>query len=193
MNRNSYIFNPENAFESTVCEMSAILSRPQCVKHWDRSIVLKKNSQCNQFTEAICAPTVMAMCSIRVVDKTECWLVINGTIRYKHYWYLKKIPELCFHPMSFIMPCAKYRLFWSYVSVDRHAGSQDKNLNFGMKYNTITLSQCPKINFSINVWLTTRSTYLCIWIWGYILPFNKMNKNVHVLWTYWRNMLIYFH
>ena len=31
-NRNSNIFSQENAFEHVVCEMSAILSRPQCVK-----------------------------------------------------------------------------------------------------------------------------------------------------------------
>ena len=30
-NENSYIFIQENAFENVVCEMSAILSRPQCV------------------------------------------------------------------------------------------------------------------------------------------------------------------
>ena len=28
---NSYIFIQENAFEMVVCEMAAILSRPQCV------------------------------------------------------------------------------------------------------------------------------------------------------------------
>ena len=33
-NRNSNIFIQENAFESVVCEMVAILSRPQCVKCW---------------------------------------------------------------------------------------------------------------------------------------------------------------
>ena len=32
INRNSYIFIQENALECVVCEMSAILSRPQCVK-----------------------------------------------------------------------------------------------------------------------------------------------------------------
>ena len=32
-NRNSNIFIQENAFESVVCEMAAILSRPQCVNH----------------------------------------------------------------------------------------------------------------------------------------------------------------
>ena len=31
-NRNSYISIQENAFENVVCEMVAILSRPQCVK-----------------------------------------------------------------------------------------------------------------------------------------------------------------
>ena len=32
LKRNSYIFIQENAFENIVCEMAAILSRPQCVK-----------------------------------------------------------------------------------------------------------------------------------------------------------------
>ena len=32
LNRNSNIFIHENAFESVVCEMATILSRPQCVK-----------------------------------------------------------------------------------------------------------------------------------------------------------------
>ena len=31
VNRNSYIFIQENAFEGVVCEMASILSRPQCV------------------------------------------------------------------------------------------------------------------------------------------------------------------
>ena len=31
--QNSNILIQENAFESFVCEMAAILSRPQCVKH----------------------------------------------------------------------------------------------------------------------------------------------------------------
>ena len=31
-NRNSNIFIQENVFESVVCEMAAMLSRPQCVK-----------------------------------------------------------------------------------------------------------------------------------------------------------------
>ena len=33
LNRNSNTFIQENALESVVCEMAAILSRPQCVKH----------------------------------------------------------------------------------------------------------------------------------------------------------------
>ena len=33
-NRNSESFIQENVFESVVCEMAAILSRPQCVKIW---------------------------------------------------------------------------------------------------------------------------------------------------------------
>ena len=32
LKQNSYIFIQENAFENVVCEMAAILSRPQCVK-----------------------------------------------------------------------------------------------------------------------------------------------------------------
>ena len=32
-NQNSNILIEENTFEDVVCEMSAILSRPQCVKH----------------------------------------------------------------------------------------------------------------------------------------------------------------
>ena len=32
LNRNTNIFIQENAFESVVCQMAAILSRPQCVK-----------------------------------------------------------------------------------------------------------------------------------------------------------------
>ena len=31
LNRNSYIFIQENAFETVICEMAAILCRPQCV------------------------------------------------------------------------------------------------------------------------------------------------------------------
>ena len=31
INRNSYIFIQENAFENVICEMMVILSRPQCV------------------------------------------------------------------------------------------------------------------------------------------------------------------
>ena len=36
VNRNSYIFIQENALENVVCKVAAILSRPQCVKHWVR-------------------------------------------------------------------------------------------------------------------------------------------------------------
>ena len=36
VNRNSYIFIQENPFENVVRKMAAILSRPQCVKHWFR-------------------------------------------------------------------------------------------------------------------------------------------------------------
>ena len=35
LNPNSYVFKQENAFENVVWKMSAILSRPQCVKVWD--------------------------------------------------------------------------------------------------------------------------------------------------------------
>ena len=34
LKRNSYIFIQENTFENAVCEMAAILSRPQCVQQW---------------------------------------------------------------------------------------------------------------------------------------------------------------
>ena len=33
-NRNSNIFIQENAFERIICEMAAMLSRPQCVKFY---------------------------------------------------------------------------------------------------------------------------------------------------------------
>ena len=43
LNRNSYIFIQENAFENVVWEMAAILSRPQCVKYrpWDNTALYR--------------------------------------------------------------------------------------------------------------------------------------------------------
>ena len=46
IDRNSYIFIQENTFENVVCEMSAILSRPQCVNpstlyYWQSGIRMK--------------------------------------------------------------------------------------------------------------------------------------------------------
>ena len=40
LNRTSYIFIQENAFEIFVCEMASILSRPQCVNDWNFAILL---------------------------------------------------------------------------------------------------------------------------------------------------------
>ena len=37
-NRYSYIFIQENSFENVVCEISAILSRPQCVQYDDHGM-----------------------------------------------------------------------------------------------------------------------------------------------------------
>ena len=55
-NRNSNIFIQENAFESVVCEMAAMLSRPQCVNHtiitsiffffFEEPYLLKKHQTC---------------------------------------------------------------------------------------------------------------------------------------------------
>ena len=44
-NQNFSIFIQENAFESVICEMAAILSRPQCVT--DRCCVLRNAKQTN--------------------------------------------------------------------------------------------------------------------------------------------------
>ena len=46
VNRNWCIFIQENAFENVVCEMSAILSRPQCVKQ-------RISGQCGMFYSVI--------------------------------------------------------------------------------------------------------------------------------------------
>ena len=55
INRNSYIFIQQNTLENIVCEMSAILSRPQCVKTFPHSL--------NARTPAIS--------SLQSVDQTE--------------------------------------------------------------------------------------------------------------------------
>ena len=44
-NRNSNIFIHKNAFESVVCEMAAILSRPQCVK-FNHSLLMSISGNC---------------------------------------------------------------------------------------------------------------------------------------------------
>ena len=46
-NRNFNIFIQENVLESVVCEMAAILSRPQCVKSVKRFIMLVFQAQAN--------------------------------------------------------------------------------------------------------------------------------------------------
>ena len=57
LNQNSNIFIQENVFESVVCEMAAILSRPQCVK---RSFIVQnkqwrtKVSHCGQHWASWC-------------------------------------------------------------------------------------------------------------------------------------------
>ena len=39
--RNSFIFIQENVFEAVVCEIAAILSRPQCVNHNNKNIQIQ--------------------------------------------------------------------------------------------------------------------------------------------------------
>ena len=72
INRNWYISIQENAFENVVCEMSAILSRPQCVKAW--------NNLCATASEALSchklSPTVNRQWSSvmsQVVSYSELW------------------------------------------------------------------------------------------------------------------------
>ena len=43
---NSYVFMHENAFENVVCEMAAILSRPQCVKIWNPIVEISWSLYC---------------------------------------------------------------------------------------------------------------------------------------------------
>ena len=46
INRNSYIFIQENALENVVCEMTSILSLPQCAKGYGDTFGVPNNSLC---------------------------------------------------------------------------------------------------------------------------------------------------
>ena len=51
LNRNPYIFIPENAFENVVCKTATILSRPQCVKTF---------TSCCSISQALVTPSCFA-------------------------------------------------------------------------------------------------------------------------------------
>ena len=62
LKRNSYIFIQENAFENVVCEMAAILSRPQCVNkislkwlHWNVFLKVPLMMKQHQFSLQVMA------------------------------------------------------------------------------------------------------------------------------------------
>ena len=69
------IFIKENAFESVVCEMSAILSRPQCVNTlWPSDIIRRQG---NESTLA----QVMACCLTAPSHYlNQCWLIISKVL-----------------------------------------------------------------------------------------------------------------
>ena len=54
INRNSHIFIQENAFENVICKMSAIVSRPHCVK-LDLCSIMTDMCFCFMVCKSLCA------------------------------------------------------------------------------------------------------------------------------------------
>ena len=52
LKRNSYIFIQENAFDNVICDMSAISSRPQCVKSFKKCDIAAMEYASNSVTPA---------------------------------------------------------------------------------------------------------------------------------------------
>ena len=70
-NRNSNFFIQENAFESVICEMAAILSRPQWVKLISYAISIPENT----FNKSSLVVQVMAWCRQTTSHYlNQCWL-----------------------------------------------------------------------------------------------------------------------
>ena len=61
LNRNSNIFIHENALESVVCEMTAILSRPQCVIATGYGVSFVKDLQTNDHISKAFTPSVVTL------------------------------------------------------------------------------------------------------------------------------------
>ena len=95
-NRNSNIFTQENAFESTVCQMAAILYRPQCVKwisqdidhchvlifRWISKYVLQNILPLRKYIRL----EIYAQIRTYTIQPIYCYLLINlNIIRIKNY------------------------------------------------------------------------------------------------------------
>ena len=77
VNQNTYIFSQENIFENAICEMAAILSRPQCIKC--RHLNCGKR---NVFSSMECAQN-----NLRNRSKLwpEIWCKFDDVIKWKHF------------------------------------------------------------------------------------------------------------
>ena len=101
-NCNSYIFIQENASKTVVCEMSSILSLPQCVNAWcvfgDYTFKITVTSSRSQWCNIKLSP---------VADRqtAQNWTIsfsprgqrVKINLTYFHCWYFKKCTEQSIH------------------------------------------------------------------------------------------------
>ena len=90
INDNSNIFIQENAFENVICEMAAILSRPQCVNF---EAVLKVRTVCH-------AP--------ETCGNWQC--LVNGCVCYAHQSY--EIYQVLLYSVDFKAP-GSFEIHWA--------------------------------------------------------------------------------
>ena len=85
-NRNSDIFIQENAFESVVCEMAAILSRPQCVNSLWCSYTTWHHLSGSSWVEKMTNHY-----------PNQWWLLVKWVLRNQHQWKSSKQNKINFH------------------------------------------------------------------------------------------------
>ena len=85
-NRNSDIFIQENAFESVICEMAAILSRPQCVNSLWCSYTTWHHLSGSSWVEKMTNHY-----------PKQWWLLVKWVLRNQHQWKSSKQNIINFH------------------------------------------------------------------------------------------------
>ena len=140
-NRNSNIFIQENAFESVVCEMAAImLSRPQCVNS------LRPGGTCVRWWTWPSLVQVRTCCLFSDKPFSEPILAYSIAIKFSDVW--SKIQQFNFKKMYFNMSSAVQRLFCSRPNVLTFVGivtlSVQQCATTGWNHHFDTMRKQPK-------------------------------------------------